>query len=188
MLDQELQETIEEAFIEGKEKFQTLGQKFLQWTPLNDIKWKDYLSGLTEEQQLQLLAHTVYTKENTKFPVARQYQKDKIKCVLLPWEDADDSILPSDFVPNILLAADVVYDPSVFRDLMHAIERLFKRNSYKSTLILGATVRNELTLNDFLELLASKCYVVREAHLDTVVKKRFIWDEEVPIKVYEMPK
>lgn len=84
----------------------------------------------------------------------------KISEVLkLSWEEVSvktfDEIIPA---PDILLAADVVYDPSIFKILTDAFY-YFLNAKNNSQIILACTVRNSETLESFIKLL-SKNYLL----------------------------
>lgn len=75
-----------------------------------------------------------------------------LECCILPWSDIDSVQEVCQLKPEILLAADVVYDDTVFNDLSYAIDFAFKlRSSPQVEMYLAATVRNGHTLNGFLE-------------------------------------
>lgn len=71
----------------------------------------------------------------------------------LEWGSVSDMKWPNGFSADVILAADVVYDDTVFDSLTNAINYVFKIRDDKCEMLLAATVRNEHTLNKFLNLL-----------------------------------
>ena len=73
---------------------------------------------------------------------------------------------------NMILAADIVYDTSIFKALVSCLKILF--NLYcDSTLqfILSQTIRNRETFNEFCELLKANSFHVAEISLENVKRK-----------------
>lgn len=88
-------------------------------------------------------------KENNKFMVDSQI----VQCSVLPWESIEEVAEIVTIKPDFIIAADVVYDDSCFKDLSSAIDYVFKLKENKVQMYLAATVRNEHTLNKFLEIM-----------------------------------
>jgi protein-lysine N-methyltransferase EEF2KMT len=97
-------------------------------------------------------------------PSANKTEDDTVQCSLideneceigvlkLPWEECEQRNLFEIIEPDILLAADIVYDNSVFIPLIETMNLIFSKND-KLLFILSCTVRNIDTLTSFLELL-----------------------------------
>lgn len=81
-------------------------------------------------------------------------EKQMVQCLIVPW-DAIENIneIKSD-KPDIVLAADVVYDDSCFMELAHAIDHVFQLKNNSVEMYLAATVRNKLTLENFLNIMS----------------------------------
>lgn len=75
-----------------------------------------------------------------------------VSVVALDWEEVDTSLSEwKDLQPEVVIAADVVYDGTLFGPLCSAIEAVFRRSgSNGCCLYLACTMRNEETLNGFL--------------------------------------
>lgn len=71
----------------------------------------------------------------------------------LEWGAIDGMQWPFGFSTDVILAADVVYDDTLFDSLTHVIDYVFKMKKDKCVMLLAATVRNVHTLNKFLNLL-----------------------------------
>ncbi|XP_073828824.1 protein-lysine N-methyltransferase EEF2KMT isoform X2 [Musca autumnalis] len=76
-----------------------------------------------------------------------------LQCSVISWNCINECEEVVDLCPEILLAADVVYDDSCFDDLSFAIDFAFKLRNNQVEMYLAATVRNEHTLNGFLKKL-----------------------------------
>lgn len=82
----------------------------------------------------------------------------------LPWEDLQGEVsLKQLVVPDLVVAADLVYDSCVFTALCAAF-RYFLRTNTNCQIIFVCAVRNVDTLTEFLKLLG-KCYNQLYYHL-----------------------
>ncbi|GLV35946.1 uncharacterized protein CBL_09836 [Carabus blaptoides fortunei] len=103
-------------------------------------------------------------------------------CVLnLPWESVDDIECCSRIVPDLILAADVVYDSSVFQPLCATV-KYFVNSNAKCQVIFACTERNTSTLNEFMKLLETNHFNIRE--LSPPESKYFYWSTEIPIRFF----
>lgn len=81
----------------------------------------------------------------------------KVKALRLPWEEVGDSLNETDRLarnPDVVLAADVLYDDSCFDSLAGALRCLLKNEG--SYAILAATIRNANTIEEFIKKLGEK--------------------------------
>lgn len=81
----------------------------------------------------------------------------------LPWEDIEDhkKELMSLCTPHILLAADVIYDETIFNPLIQCLNALFDTNgNHSPEFILSQTIRNEETFHKFCELLSANSFTI----------------------------
>lgn len=70
--------------------------------------------------------------------IVEEYDNDKIKEII---------------TPDIILAADVIYDEEILPILIQTIDFLFTKRNNTCHMYLGATIRNENTFGKFLQLL-----------------------------------
>jgi protein-lysine N-methyltransferase EEF2KMT len=71
----------------------------------------------------------------------------------LPWEDCEElQVFDKCGTPDVLLAADVVYDSSIFEPLLNVVNMIFSKNE-NLLFILCCTLRDPETLTSFLTLL-----------------------------------
>lgn len=68
----------------------------------------------------------------------------------LDWERISDSDVLKNFQPELIIAADVIYDDTLFKPFCQTIDYIFENASPSCQLILAATVRNLETLDKFL--------------------------------------
>lgn len=69
----------------------------------------------------------------------------------LPWENVDENIKKSLNI-DIVIAADVIYDSSLFPALINALKLLL--NTANCYGIIAMTIRNETTINEFFKQLS----------------------------------
>lgn len=87
----------------------------------------------------------------------------------LPWEEIDEhkNELNSILSPNVILAADVIYDDTIFEPLIHCLNTLFNNdNGNTLEFILSQTIRNEDTFHKFCELLKKNSFSATEMLFD----------------------
>ncbi|CAN8265375.1 unnamed protein product [Cochlearia groenlandica] len=112
--------------------------------------------------------HLNYDNEFLKQHV--EAQSTRVKCLHLPWETASESEV-SEYCPDIILGADVIYDPSCLPHLLRVLVALLRRqpkrnkNSLEAkdkdttqkggspaVAYIASVIRNEDTFNAFLSL------------------------------------
>lgn len=80
---------------------------------------------------------------------------NSIEILDLPWETFEQSLLVNrNISPDFILAADVIYDDTLFEPLVRTINEIFQLKQNDVRLILACTVRNHKTLQKFLEMLS----------------------------------
>lgn len=108
--------------------------------------------------------------ENIKrnFPNASEQASHKfaindqiVECSVIPWHCINEMDEVTSLKPDLLFAADVVYDDTCFDDLSFAIDFVFNLQQNKVQMYLAATVRNEHTLKGFLSTLGKFNYRFR---------------------------
>lgn len=71
---------------------------------------------------------------------------------MLDWYKVSESKLVNSYIPDVLIAADIIYDNTLFDPLSRTIETFFNK-SKNCKLYMACTVRNEDTINEFLSIL-----------------------------------
>ncbi|XP_017474795.1 PREDICTED: protein-lysine N-methyltransferase EEF2KMT isoform X1 [Rhagoletis zephyria] len=104
----------------------------------------------------------------------------------LEWGAIEDMKWPDSFAADVILAADVVYDDTVFESLTHAIDYVFKIRKDKCEMLLAATVRNEHTLQTFLNSLSQLHFRYVERDVIPLDKCNFNWDRTTPVKIFNI--
>lgn len=106
----------------------------------------------------------------------------------LPWEDVDkhESELMSVVKPDVLLAADVVYDDSIFDALIKCLKNIFDLAGPSLMFYLSQTVRNLETFEKFCDLLLAKNFQI----IDETVKYSGFehWENPTDIKILKISK
>lgn len=117
-------------------------------------------SGLIDSSRNALTvkknSDSVCEKELKTSPIIFRTVKDScdIFVVDLPWESVEENKEYNCIQPDLVLAADVVYDSSVFKPLCRAVNFFLNCNrDKKCEVIFACTERNSDTLAQFLRLL-----------------------------------
>ena len=106
-----------------------------------------------------------------------------VRVINLNWDDIShlDEVSVD---PEVVLAADVVYDDTIFRPLVDVLLSLWRRRN--SILIyLAATVRNEDTLRGFLKMV-DETQVLRSEEIcnSNQLRNSLNWDDRTEIKLF----
>ncbi|XP_053950000.1 protein-lysine N-methyltransferase EEF2KMT [Anastrepha ludens] len=104
----------------------------------------------------------------------------------LEWGGIEQMEWPSAFKTDVILAADVVYDDTVFDSLTYAIDYVFKMKRDVCEMLLAATVRNEHTLQKFLNMLVSLHFQYAEREVIPLDRCNFYWDRTTPVKIFHI--
>lgn len=113
-------------------------------------------------------------QENDISPIIEVYR--------LPWEEITKSIVKSLNV-TCIIAADVVYDSSLFKDLINTVYLFLKYSQNCKYFKLACTVRNVDTLNTFLNMLINQGLRYEELHQEKLpFYSHYIWTHETPIR------
>ncbi|XP_063228539.1 protein-lysine N-methyltransferase EEF2KMT isoform X2 [Bacillus rossius redtenbacheri] len=102
-----------------------------------------------------------------------------VQVVDLPWESVPSH---SALVPEVVLAADVVYDSTLFQPLCEALRHLAVEVNHKCLIVLACTIRNSHTLDQFFSRLATSSLHVQTE--EVIQPSVFIYSSDPPVKVY----
>lgn len=80
-------------------------------------------------------------------------QEELPQCAQLRWHEVDMFPWTQYATPELLLAADVIYDDSQFGPLLRALDFIFKLSGNRCQMLLASTVRNVDTLHEFMQQL-----------------------------------
>lgn len=121
--------------------------------------------------------------DNLKLNIGTNFENDDhIMEMLLPWENSQNIQLEA---IDLIIAADVVYDKSVFEDLTSTILNVFNANENKCQLILASTIRNESTYSEFKEYLRRKGFAVKVCSIENHENFLF-WNADTPIEILKV--
>lgn len=100
-----------------------------------------------------------------------------------PWEEVDkhEDELITVCQPNILLAADVVYDDSIFDALIKCLLKIFDLSGPSLSFYLSQTVRNPETYEKFCHLLNANSFAISEENINH--PPIFNWQKSDEIKI-----
>ncbi|GAB1602456.1 protein-lysine N-methyltransferase EEF2KMT-like [Argonauta hians] len=125
-------------------------------------------------------------KKDCDSRIATLKKNDKISITKLDWETFDDSFL-NWYCPDVILAADVVYDTTVIPSLVFVLKKLLSvtlENGEKPVAYVASTVRLEDTRDQFLFTLG-----VHDLHFESVMAPSddiFHYDRAVPIELLKI--
>ncbi|CRK88010.1 CLUMA_CG001796, isoform A [Clunio marinus] len=103
----------------------------------------------------------------------------------LAWEDIDAS--KSEILklkPNVLLAADVIYDVSIFVPLIKCIKEVFQIAGPSLVFYLSQTIRSITTFNEFSNLLRENNFKITK--IEFISKHFFIDETSTEIQIFEV--
>lgn len=121
--------------------------------------------------------------KNLKLNIKINFEnQEKIEDKLLPWENIQTIEVES---VDLIVAADVVYDISVFEDLTNTIIAIFKASGNKCELFLASTIRNESTYEKFKKYLQNYGFVVEVCSIEKNEKFLF-WNADTNIEILKV--
>lgn len=88
------------------------------------------------------------TSEPTRLQLQLKYEQTDVQIIDLRWEDIDKYMIEDSLLPDIIIAADILYESNSFGSLTSGLKRLLTLNNYA---VFTATIRNEETVSQFLE-------------------------------------
>nr|AON96638.1 protein-lysine N-methyltransferase EEF2KMT [Bicyclus anynana] len=88
-------------------------------------------------------------QQNNDLVVSKNRKKD-IGVMKLDWSDTEN--LRHNLIPDVIIGADIVYDPSIFQPLINIFEVFHKRNN-DVEIYIACVIRNSDTFNGFLKTL-----------------------------------
>ncbi|RZF34483.1 hypothetical protein LSTR_LSTR011725 [Laodelphax striatellus] len=103
-----------------------------------------------------------------------------VRILNLPWESVVDD--KPNIRPDVIMASDVVYDSSLFGSLIDTLVYFLKQGTYCA--IFVCTVRNETTLESFIELAGGRELIVTE--LPEALPSLGYFDSDTPIKTFRI--
>uniref|UniRef100_A0A0L8H4Z7 Uncharacterized protein n=2 Tax=Octopus bimaculoides TaxID=37653 RepID=A0A0L8H4Z7_OCTBM len=125
-------------------------------------------------------------KKDSESKIATLKKNDKISVAKLDWECFDDSFLKW-YCPEVIIAADVVYDTTVIPSLVLVLKKLLSvtlENGEKPVAYVASTVRLEDTRDQFLFTLG-----VQDLHFESLMAPNddiLHYDRAVPIELLKI--
>uniref|UniRef100_A0A182W189 FAM86 N-terminal domain-containing protein n=1 Tax=Anopheles minimus TaxID=112268 RepID=A0A182W189_9DIPT len=92
----------------------------------------------------------------------------------LDWQYISASNLSQLIEPDVIVAADIVYDHTLFPALLSTLNYIFCLSNNRCKFVLACTERNQDTLNEFLQLLIGAKFRINEEPVSP--SRHFHWD------------
>jgi protein-lysine N-methyltransferase EEF2KMT len=145
------------------------------------------IQTLIENVSLNLSRYETEVMDKSFYVRQRLKKKDgpELGIVELPWEDVDKCAdeLVNLCQPNILLAADVVYDDTIFEALIKCINKLFELFGTSLIFYLSQTIRNVATFEKFCHLLHVNDFKISEESVEKPTISNVTLDEIKIIRI-----
>lgn len=143
------------------------------------------INTLMENVQLNLKKYETEEMERSLMVCQRMkiHEGPEFGILNFPWEDADknDDELMKVCHPNMLIAADVVYDDSILDALILCVNKLFEHSKPSLVFYLSQTIRNIKTYEMFCNLLRDNHYETSEQNLS--IPTNHNWENSSEIKL-----
>ncbi|XP_043471228.1 protein-lysine N-methyltransferase EEF2KMT [Leptopilina heterotoma] len=147
-----------------------------------NLLFKNLMTNFSNKENFEKLSNQ--EKSDKRFEFEGKYnQQTEVRAVNLKWEEMNNYLIDlidnNDEEPEIVIAADVLYDSSNFSSLSNALKILLIHNQCHYA-IIAATVRNSKTIDQFLEQLDKNL-----SYSDEIVPKSiiFIPTDDTPIRI-----
>ncbi|XP_029172139.1 protein-lysine N-methyltransferase EEF2KMT isoform X2 [Nylanderia fulva] len=88
-----------------------------------------------------------------------KYEQTDIQIIDLKWEDIDKYVTENFSQPDVIIAADILYESDSFDSLTLGLKHLLTSNNYA---VFAATIRNEDTISQFLKHLGNHNLAFKE--------------------------
>ncbi|KAG6452745.1 protein-lysine N-methyltransferase EEF2KMT [Manduca sexta] len=86
-------------------------------------------------------------------------EESSLGVTMLDWNDIGD--MPQNIVPDIIIGADIVYDPVILEPLCNVLDYFYNKNK-ELEVFIASVIRNEDTFAAFLKTLDSKSFQYEE--------------------------
>ncbi|XP_012538620.1 protein-lysine N-methyltransferase EEF2KMT [Monomorium pharaonis] len=113
-----------------------------------------------------------------KLQLQIKHEQTNVQVIDLRWEDIEKYLSECLSQPDIIIAADILYESNSFGSLTSGLKRLLTLNNYA---IFAATVRNEDTISQFLEHLVNYDLAFEECSLPKRIM--LIQSIDVPVRI-----
>ncbi|GAB0093324.1 protein-lysine N-methyltransferase EEF2KMT [Sergentomyia squamirostris] len=108
---------------------------------------------------------------------------NSLQAIPFDWTSEEDlEKIRRDHTPDIVYAADVVYDSEIFPALCRVLKNFIKMNN--CDVILSCTVRNEITFQDFISKLDDEDLSISLEKFYEA--NNFYWDNSCEIKIFSV--
>ncbi|KAL7745426.1 hypothetical protein ACLKA6_015437 [Drosophila palustris] len=105
------------------------------------------------------------------------------QCAQLRWDQVKQFPWSQYAVPDLLLAADVIYDDTQFESLLQALDYIFNLGENRCQMLLASTVRNVDTLHKFMQQLVEHHYQVTPCANVSACASHFCRDHTAAVQI-----
>ena len=148
------------------------------------------IETLIENVNRNLMSQSIKNMEKSLFIRQRLKINDELEfgVLNLPWEDTKkiEEELKTVCKPKVIIAADVIYDDTIFDALISCLTRLFENSEPSTVFFLSQTVRNIETYQKFCNLLIEGKFIFSEVELKQT--RAFNWQSKSEIKILRISK
>ncbi|KAG5670606.1 hypothetical protein PVAND_000856 [Polypedilum vanderplanki] len=149
------------------------------------------MNTLQENLLLNLRDEKLEKYESSVLVKERIYVNNKTEIGILniPWENAEEMSeeLSKICQPDIILAADIIYDSSIFNALLNCLNVLFK-NFSNIEFILSQTIRNNETFEEFTKILRKNKFQIEDIETNDLEKNIPCSSDASLIKMFRIRK
>ncbi|KAH8397557.1 hypothetical protein KR222_010140 [Zaprionus bogoriensis] len=105
------------------------------------------------------------------------------RCAQLRWHEVAMFPWTEYGTPELLLAADVIYDDSQFGTLLRALDYIFRLSGNRCQMLLASTVRNVDTLHEFMQQLGEYAFQVTPCANVSACASHFCRDHTAAVQI-----
>uniref|UniRef100_A0A2M3Z872 Putative n2n2-dimethylguanosine trna methyltransferase n=1 Tax=Anopheles braziliensis TaxID=58242 RepID=A0A2M3Z872_9DIPT len=132
------------------------------------------LGALRENVQLNFANAAPVDCDNPLVSLLLDSGNTLIGVMELDWQCVSASNLSQLIEPDVIVAADIVYDHTLFPALLSTLNYIFCLSHNRCKFVLACTERNQDTLSEFLQLLITAKFRINEESISP--SRHFHWD------------
>ncbi|XP_011691644.1 PREDICTED: protein FAM86D [Wasmannia auropunctata] len=121
------------------------------------------------------------SETTSRLQLRLKYEQTDVQVIDLRWEDIDKHMSEDSSQPDVIIAADVLYESSSFGSLTSGLKCLLTSDNFA---IFAATIRNEDTVAQFLEHLENHDLAFEECNSPT--RTMSIQSIDAPVRILKI--
>ncbi|EDV92100.1 protein-lysine N-methyltransferase EEF2KMT [Drosophila grimshawi] len=122
-------------------------------------------------------------RDNIAFNFPESDDVGKPQCAQLRWNQISEFPWTEYPSPDLLLAADVIYDDTQFSALLKALDYIYELRGNRCEMLLASTVRNVDTLHNFMQQLEEHHYQVTPCANVSACASHFCRDHTAAVQI-----